>query len=858
MLNEWAYYLLAPGGAAYRVENGMIVAIGDHKPLEHSPIGWDDLSLAWERSTEKYGLTRSFTLPLGFVIEGQSILTYLNWKNNFEQQIYLLINRRTLYIDTNEYYFWHKFFYKGELDFSTYNYDDENAKATINVMEGGLSKQLNANWDTVYEIPCDQKLIKNDGVNLHKGVKYTIPGPTEENPEGITVSNNVMSEFAVPTATLATDGEAAGVFLQDQIFEQVANHFPYLSSSSNYILKIDDDFGQTVDINIRGTIKVTCLTGIPTGAELQLRMLKQDGVGFAGVGTPSGTGIPFTPSENFTAGHTYSYDFDYTGTLNPGDKIFIIAFLFTTVTAAVEIKIQFAEGTDFSVNFATQQLESIHNAIDLITLYKRIGANISGSEDDWTSDLLVSRQDILVSCGDAIRGIVPSVIKTSMKQFFNSSNVILNCGIGIESNKVVLEEKAHFFQTDNPIYLGQIKKYKDRWATDSYIYNTLKIGYPDVNLENVNGRFAFNTSYLYSSPIKRVVKQLALISDYGADPFEIEITRITGVSTTDSTRDNKNFFIQVGAINEDGQYPLLRQGWTITGVPDPATIYNVGLSVRRLIDVHANWLAGVFSGFDTEELKFETTQYNRSLVANALQEDAPISIASLGAPIYRPIYFDFQSPFIPSDDLTMNSIFAYKENNEWLVSGGDPNDTSNPYAGSKAIKVTSNISPSTTLVSPDEISFSILNEVNFYLKLGAAVPPPTLLRVQFIKGTVTARSVNASFSRSSIAYQNIIANSSSFQVIDSTITSFDRIRINLIALGGNTMYIDNVQISINPQTDLTGIMDENPNRCFSFLHPNGKLLKGHSIKVGAAPNTEQEQGFLLLATGDTDLNDLII
>jgi hypothetical protein len=155
-MRQWQYYIIDPSGNSYQVENGIVVAIGNYKPLGQTPIGWQNLSLVWERSAEKYGLTRTFSLPLGFVIEGQSILTYLNWKNNFEQQVFLLINRRTLYIDTNEYYFWYKFFYKGELDFSTYNYDDENAKAAINIMEGGLSKLLNADWDTVYEIPCDQ------------------------------------------------------------------------------------------------------------------------------------------------------------------------------------------------------------------------------------------------------------------------------------------------------------------------------------------------------------------------------------------------------------------------------------------------------------------------------------------------------------------------------------------------------------------------------------------------------------------------------------------------------------------------------------------------------------------------------
>jgi hypothetical protein len=290
-------------------------------------------------------------------------------------------------------------------------------------------------------------------------------------------------------------------------------------------------------------------------------------------------------------------------------------------------------------------------------------------------------------------------------------------------------------------------------------------------------------------------------------------------------------------------------------VPDPATIFNVGLSVRRLIDVHANWLAGCFTGFDSEELKFETTQYNRGLVSNGVDEDGSIPISSLGAPLFKPVNFDFQSPFIPAEDQAMNSISL----EDWVISGGNASDTSDPYDGATSIKSGTTVAPKVIFTTDQAIPFGVLNELSFFFKLSAVVPPPTLLRVVFYKGATIARTGNASFNKNNIAtYQQILINAAALTVVDSTITDFDRVSIGLATFAPQFILLDVVKLSIESQIDLTNIMDINPNRCFSFIHPNGKVLKGHSIKVGAAPNTEQEQGFLLLATGDTDLNDLII
>lgn len=837
-MREWNYYILTTSGQAYQIEGGIVVARGNYKPLANSPIGWDTISIVWERSATKYGITRTFTLPLGLVIESQTIITYLNWTGNFEQQLNLLINRRVLYIDTDKYYFWYKFFYKAELDLSTYKYDNENARADVSVMEGGLSKQLNANQDTIYtsSLDTDFILVKMDGIILKSVRNFVNPGQT--------VTSLDSPAFSVPIVNLPGENDGIGVIGQSQT---------ETDSTTGILLWADP-----IPVHVFGIISVF-LNDIVRTLQWVLNKIKVD------------SSLEFIRQTTVDLGSgadpTFQYDFpiDDVISLLPGEQLLVTMIcLGPTLAALPDRTFRFVE-TKITANLDSRGATSYIKAKKPSLLGAALTGFMTGDAANFKSDKLLANDGIVVTSGDGIRGIEGANIKTSFNQYFNSYNVVLNLGCGIEENKIVIEEKAHFYQTDNPIELGQVKQYKDNWAQD-HLFNTLNVGYPDVNIDDVNGKYAFNTSVIWSSPVTRIKKEFTLKSDYKADPFEIELMRIKylGQSTTDALQDNDIYFLKVDLSAPetlgDGRvvYPLYRRPLTITGIPNGDTVFNIDLSPRRIVNTHANWIGGIFSEFQTGKLHFESTQRNRDLNAGGIDEDADIVISSLGAPLFKPVNFDFISPFIASGDLSMNSIYAYKENNEWIVSGGDPNDTSNPYEGTKAIKITGTVSPTTTLIAPEFIPFSILNQINLYMKLGAAVSTLSTLSIGFYRGTVLGRTIHPFFSHGSTSYQHIIANSASFIVADSTIAEFDRITITLAVIGGGTLYIDNVNLSINPQVDLTGIMDENPNRCFSFTHPNGKTLRGHSMKVGAAPNTEQEQGFLLLATGDTDLKDLII
>jgi hypothetical protein len=834
-MRDWAYYIITPEGQSYQIENGMVVAIGNYKPLQNTPIGWQDISLLWQRSSTKFGLTRSFSLPLGFVIEGQSILTYLRWTGNFERRLFLLINRKTLYIDTNEYYFWYKFFYKGELDLSTYKYDNENARVDVNVMEGGLSKQLNANQDTVFTNLMDDGFIwvKMDGITINSVRNFKNPAET--------ISALSSPDFSVPIINLPGENDGIGVIGQNQI---------ETDPTTGILL-----WGATITVHVTGSIRLK-VNDTVTSVRFVLRKI-----------STTGTGSLIRETADIPANtiDTFEFIIDDDITMNQGEQLVILMIALSPNIASLPAREFYFQETTITATLQARGGVSYLKAKQPLQLGRELTEKITGNAENFKSDILALENDIVVTSGDDIRGIqTGTAIKCSFNQYFNSYNVVKNLGCGIENDKIAIEKKEHFFQTDNPIYLGQPKQYKDSSATD-YLCNTVTIGYPDVNIDNVNGKYAFNTSVVWScKDVSSIKKDLAIKSDFKADPYEIELLRIKylGQDTTDALQDNDVYFLKVDLSAPetlaDGRvvYPLYRQaGITITGVPNGDTVFNIDLSPRRLINYHSNWIGGFFAEFQSSSLHFESTQRNRHLVANGIDEDADVPISSLGAPLFKPVNFDFQSPFIPAEDQAMNSISL----EDWVITGGNASDTSDPYDGATSIKSGTTVAPVVAFTTDQAIPFGVLNELSFFFKLSAVVPPPTLLRVRFYKGATLARTGNASFNKNNIAtYQQILINAAALTVVDSTITDFDRVSIGLATFAPQFILLDVVKLSIESQIDLTNIMDINPNRCFSFIHPNGKVLKGHSIKVGAAPNTEQEQGFLLLATGDTNLEDLII
>jgi hypothetical protein len=638
---EWLYYLLDSMGKTAQKENGLIVFKSNYKPLAYTPDGWQDINIGWERNLTKFGINRNFSLPLGFVLDGKDILDYIGLNKNFDERLFLLIQKQTLQIDPANYYFFYDKFYRGELDLTTIQ--SEENKTTINIMEGGLSKQLKANEATNYEIPVNDPeaiTIKMDGINIRYEFRYIHVADIDGDPTsydvntGITTTRKWFMNFSRADAT----GQIIGIATFD-VFKEDATSADF-TTDERFFLQATSNVSLSATFRFAGHLKKSSGTG--TGV---YKIIVYDQTGT----------IVHTFLDQSTTDNIFNQPFNIEETVNlnlmAGDKLFLISYVQGVGSTNYNVSIDADESlSDF--NFFSRFIDSTIRAIKPFTLYKRLIGNITGDESNALSTLLEAHPNLVVTSGDAIRSLPGNVVvKTNLNDFFTSYNVALNAGIGIENNKVVFESKEHFFDESDPIALGKVRNFKWKYATELLV-NSVKIGWPNQTYDDVNGKQEFNTTQERSSVVQRVSKLLDLVSVYRADPFGIELTRINleGKITTDSSSDNDVFIINIdlSSQNDDGSYNLKRvvPYDSVDGLLSPDTAFNIEeLTPARLLEKHRNWINSVFYGFEGTKLTYQTSDKNRELktVKGTViyDEDADFTISDTPR-LLKPILFEFE------------------------------------------------------------------------------------------------------------------------------------------------------------------------------------------------------------------------
>lgn len=694
--------MVTADGKTYRKEAGLVQARADRKPMRYTPSGWQDISIAWERNMQLIGVERNFSLPIKFVLDGADITRYLAYNKSIEEIVYLLIQKKKLFISDTKYYFYYDYFYKGELDWSTV--EDAESEVAINIMQGALSKKLKANKGTEYEIPLEDDTsiwVKLETQELHESA--TMQVVTE-----LPIAKSVYADsFMVPLIVLGEEAIKPGAgFVSEQV-ESTGNSVTYVNTSSNYFAIANESNRADMDIYLEGVLKVKAsVNSLPFG--LTFRFMKSSM-------TTGNQNLYNVGGVAPVVGTVHEIPIDLDVTLAPGEKLFLRAAITGGITGAVDLVFEFQEGSQFVATYKYRHPATFIKAKHPKILYYDLMGKVTGDRTAGTSEVLENYANLVLTTGDAIRGITGSKFQTKLDDFVTSFNAILNIGLGIEADKIVLERKEYFLKNENVIPLGTVRNCKQKRYTEA-MANTIIIGYPDQTYDNVNGKQEFNTTHRYSSPLERVVKELDLTSVYRADSMGITFLQINleGKTTTDNSADKDIFVLNVDLTSpevdaEHGVYYLLKRKTydVITGIQSPETAFNIEeLTPARMADKHKAWFNSIFYDFPGLKLTFQTTDKNRELYTQAgsevFDEDADIVIGTNR--LFKPWTFDFE-PETPED--------------------------------------------------------------------------------------------------------------------------------------------------------LVETMEDNPNRCFSFVHPrNGLTYKGFNLKVAIAPNTLQEQAFLLLSTPDNDLKTL--
>lgn len=640
--------------------------------LQRSPVGWQDNLVKYARNLKYWGVFRDMTVPLDFPGDGGEILNQLRWSKGVEAVAYLGISR----LHPTELPYVYKNWYFCELNFSKYRRGKTSTK--IEALEGGMSKVLKAFEDTEYEIPIDTDPdhinVLFDGVTLRGSYTWTFGNLLYSSDEG----NGGGKDWVIGAAQLGQEGKAFGITYEDCFAELMQADgddpafFNYIGTSDNIIARASQDNAGNIDVRFKGTIKLELTTKRDT-CFVRLRLLKVK----QPWNPPSGPDNPhyypiFAPGEgigtNFTTqGEVKDMPFDITVTMAPGEVLFTYLEVIATGSEDTsDFTILDGEmNSEFFSKFKPTYVKGFH-AWDLL---KKIVANMVKDQNLAAitdnvfvkSTWLENKLDCFITSGDAIRGIETTetqrgaVIKTSFSSFFKSMTGVFGAGVGIESERLVMELFNYFFKNNVIADLGEVDEAED-WYADDLGFNTIIAGGPEVDYEDVNGKLETHQQSNWATPVTRVIRELDLTTVYRRDPIGMELLRIerAGQSTTDDKSDNDPFMVNIKPqeledVDLDITYhELNRPAYSqVLGVLDPVGIFNLEYSPLRSLLNNGSFVASVLELMEDKYIRFTKQSKNRDLkttggpFVGTVDEDADILIGSSGSKTFRPEYIKF-------------------------------------------------------------------------------------------------------------------------------------------------------------------------------------------------------------------------
>lgn len=619
---------------------------GEYGFLRKSPDGWRDVLVKYGRNQKYMGMFRDFTVPMRFPKDGALILRWLFWKYGIEAYAKLLIvkNDRTIWPEK------HKTWYVGEIDFSKFK-QDKYGNVTVNVMEGGLSKLLKAHENTKYEIPIDDDpehvYVKEDGVELTEKSNFSMI-------DGLEIAKTIWgSNILAPINFINREGRSTGITFSSQNIEDVTSiSYDDKLKLVNWFANASLDNALAIDVNISGKIKFTCTQNDP-GLGFRMRFLRSN--------------LPITNQNDYEifslnpiVGNTYEFPVNITLPLQPGERAYFEQIYFGG--AGVDIKIQFLQGSDLSMTYKSRFKTTYVKGLYAYRVGQKLVEKITNGQYTLKSDLLNSRKDIILTSGNGIRGIEGAVIKTSLTDFFKFCFILddttkSGAGLGIENDKVVIERLSYFFKntstpTPPPLELGTIDL-ENIAAAEDLFFNTIKVGYPNQEYDDVNGKYEVNVTHTYSTPGTRIVKELDLVCPYRADSIGMELLRINyeNLDTTDKKDDNEVFILNTETALNPGDteipqhYNLYRPAFTsITGLPAgmAATIFNVMLSPKRVLLNNGAFIRSINHRNEAGKLVFESgdknSELSTTLAGETITENEDVEISQLQAVLFLPYY----------------------------------------------------------------------------------------------------------------------------------------------------------------------------------------------------------------------------
>lgn len=624
MIKELLYFIYDDKGQTYDNDgNGNLITNSTQKPLGNTPDGWQETAIQYGRNDNYYGIVRSFTVPLGFVKLAARIVRQLYYGVKGIQAVANL-----MIVKFNHQQMKMTHLYHSAINFSTISDKDEQVE--ISTTDGELSAMIAANEGTTYEVAVDVPDAINvtmDAITMYSAVSATVYA----NPETAFFQSHVflgVTTYNSETKYLSLLWNDFNQYYSSDSFNTIADTWQFASSDDSVSLRVQSS---SFKVLIAGASSYRLSIYLSESAQ-ELILIPD-------------TPIPGTPNY-------LDLNFDVNVTVPPNDYGHLVLVCGGT---GAGLSIAVIDDNDMTYTYDFRYKSTVNQWLRPMYVFQKLIEKISSGKYTATSDYLTNEaENFVVGCGDSLRGFhagdtegyVGPVIKTSLRDFFQSFNTIAPIGISIENNVAILERRERFYDSTKTIVdLGDVSKCTGTSAND-YIPSSIQIGWPVQTYDDINGREEFNTLHTYTTPITRQSKVLDLSSVYRADCYGMEITRINldSKTTTDSDSDSEVFILNISPDGNGGYIINRPAGSIITGVKGGNTTYNWLLSPKRCLLRHGAWIHGGMWLQDDGYITFSSSEKNQLMTSTidgvTIIENSNVLVSSLPKGMFIPHLFE--------------------------------------------------------------------------------------------------------------------------------------------------------------------------------------------------------------------------
>lgn len=608
---------------------------------------WDDITVSLKRN-DYGGVVRTYSDKFEFVRRAYEIIRK-EYRDKFMNPSATLV----LYTQNNDFSFAERF--RCTLDFASLV--DDGFVISMNALDNSLEALIKANKSQTYDIPVSEikedKQLNYDRLNIKYQTSFIgIPDDydsdvvdTYELSLGVTYSSymgDYAHSFIFPINYIDSDDSGGSFLFHNALKKQVSGVMPSggtISLSDNMYFMECLSYVRDLHINFKFAfgfqkekIGSPQITGTFTPRQPWALVL------FKGIKEQNGN-YYLSKLKSFESNYDNTnvvIDWDVISNFNEGD--ILTAMIFVPVFKYDEddkVRVEFNASCYVSTSmFKTTQIGNVFyisrgnkeriNVINPITLLSRLLYEITQQNIncaiDYNQENVLLKSKIIAA--ESIRGFEKAKIHTSFSKFVEWMEAVFGYVYRISDNKIEFmhrDKLYHNFVTKS-INNNSINNYS--FSMDGgLLFSGIKIGYDKQDYDSINGKDEFRFTNNYSTGITLSDKILELISPYRADAYGMEfLTFKRGKKTTDDSSDNDVFFVCCDEY--DSEYVVTRDGWSIEGVLDPSTMFNVMYSPRSMVEANKSYI-----GACTNSIKFTASEGNADITINGIPEKETVEVS---------------------------------------------------------------------------------------------------------------------------------------------------------------------------------------------------------------------------------------